>query len=296
MAGAIGDDVATMPELPEVTALARSLDTQLRGAVIAGMSMRSVAALKTFDPPPAALGGLRVVGCARFGKFVDLQCAGLDLVVHMARAGWMRLRDQPREARATLRGPLVMVVSFEDGRALEVTEQGTEKRVAVYIVRSVAEVPGIARLGPDALDAGLTPQRFATLLRAQPGTIKSVLADQAVVAGIGNAYSDEILHAARLSPFRKATSLDDAEVRTLYATMRGTLVDAVEQAASAEPSTLKAAKRLRLRIHGRTGEPCPVCGDAIRQVSFAKRSFQYCATCQTGGRVYADRRLSRLLR
>jgi formamidopyrimidine-DNA glycosylase len=189
-----------------------------------------------------------------------------------------------------------MVVSFEDGRTLEVTEQGTEKRLAVYIVKSVDDVPGIARLGPDALAGELTPQRFAELLHAQPGTIKSVLADQTVVAGIGNAYSDEILHSARLSPFRRANSLDDPELAALYATMRSVLSAAVDEAASAGPSSLKAAKRMRMRVHGRTGEPCPVCGDTIRQVAFAKRSFQYCATCQTAGRVYADRRLSRLLR
>jgi len=285
-----------MPELPEVTALARSLDSQLRGAVIADVSMRSVAALKTFDPPPAALRGLRITGCSRSGKFLDIQCPPLHLVVHLARAGWMRLRDEPRETRAALRGPLVMIVSFADGRALEVTEQGTEKRLAVYIVRSVADVPGVARLGPDALDADLTAGRFAQLMHAQPGTLKSVLADQSVISGIGNAYSDEILHAARLSPFSRANSLTDAELATLYATTRSVLLAAVDEAASEDPSRLKAAKRVRMRVHGRTGEPCPVCGDTIRQVSFAKRSFQYCATCQTGGRVYADRRLSRLLR
>lgn len=285
-----------MPELPEVEALTRSLDAHLRGATVIGVSMRSVAALKTFDPSPQALVGMRVTGATRRGKFVVLECAPLDLVVHLARAGWMRLRDEPRDARPGLRGPLVMVVAFEDGRALEVTEQSTEKRLAVYVVRSLDDVPGIARLGPDALDANLTPSRFAELLRAERGTLKSVLADQVVVAGIGNAYSDEILHAAQLSPFRKASSLKEAETKTLFATTRRILTEAVEDAEQADPTTMKSAKRLRMRVHGRTGEACPVCGDVVRQVAFATRSFQYCATCQTAGRVYADRRLSRLLR
>jgi formamidopyrimidine-DNA glycosylase len=285
-----------MPELPEVEALTRSLAAHLSGAIVTAVSMRSVAALKTFDPSPQALVGRRVTGSTRRGKFVVLECAPLDLVVHLARAGWMRLRDEPRELRGSLRGPLVMVVAFEDGRALEVTEQGTEKRLAVYVVRSLDDVPGIARLGPDALDPGLTPSLFAERLRAEHGTLKSVLADQGVVAGIGNAYSDEILHAARLSPFRKASSLDDGEIEALLATTRRILTDAVRDAAQADPTTMKPAKRLRMRVHGRTGEPCPVCGDVVRQVAFSTRSFQYCATCQTGGRVYADRRLSRLLR
>jgi len=288
--------IAEMPELPEVEALARYLDTRLRGSVVAGVSLRSVAALKTFDPQPMALAGLSVAGVARRGKFIDIGCPPLHLVVHMARAGWMRLSDQPREVRASLRGPLIMVVAFEDGRSLEVTEQGTEKRLAVYVVRSITDVASIARLGPDALDVSLTPERFAQLLHAQHGPIKSVLADQTVLSGVGNAYSDEILHAARLSPFRKAESLRDDELRALHATLRRVLAAAVSEAENADPSTLKAAKRQRLRVRGRTGEPCPVCGDIIRQVAFASRSFQYCATCQTEGRVYADRRLSRLLR
>ena len=284
-----------MPELPEVTVLAAALDTRLRGARVGSVSMRSVSALKTFDPPIDALRVLAVAGCTRRGKFLDLEAPPLHLVVHLALAGWMRLRDQAGNGRPALRGPLMLVLGFEDGRVLEVTEQGTEKRLAVYVVRDPGDVAGIARLGPDALDPALTPDALAGLLRAQRGTIKTVLADQRVLAGVGNAYSDEILHAARLSPFRRADSLDDAEIASLHASLRGVLDAAVASAAASGPEALREAKRVRMRIHGHTGDPCPACGDVIRQVAMA-RPFQYCATCQTRGRVYADRRMSRLLR
>jgi formamidopyrimidine-DNA glycosylase len=189
-----------------------------------------------------------------------------------------------------------MVVRLGDRGALEATEQGTEKRLAIYLVRDLQQVAGIARLGVDALAEYLTAARLGELLRAQSGTLKNVLADQAVIAGIGNAYSDEILHAARLSPFRKAAGLDAEEVARLHTEMRAVLIDAVGRARTADPAELRGDKKLRMRVHGRTGEPCPVCGDVIRQVSYTSRSFQYCATCQTGGKVHADRRLSRLLR
>ena len=285
-----------MPELPEVQALAESLDASLRGATVQDVVVRSVAALKTYDPRVDALRGLSITGVHRVGKFVDIEAAPLHLVVHLARAGWLRVRAQPTNARPSLRGPLVMVVTLGDRRALEATEQGTEKRLAIYLVRDLDEVPGIARLGVDALAADLTPARLGALLRAQTGTLKNVLADQAVIAGIGNAYSDEILHAARLSPFRKAAGLDPDEIARLHAEMRAVLTDAFARARAADPAELRGDKKLRMRVHGRTGEPCPVCGDVIREVSYASRSFQYCATCQTGGKTYADRRLSRLLR
>jgi formamidopyrimidine-DNA glycosylase len=285
-----------VPELPEVEALSRSFDATLRGRVVAAVTIRSIAVLKTHTPPPAALIGHSVAGCGRHGKFIDISLPPYHLVFHLARAGWLRWKQQPTQARAAMRGPLAFVLTFRDGSTLEATEQGTEKRLAVYIVEHVADVPGIARLGIDALDGALEPARLSALLREQHGTLKNVLADQAVIAGIGNAYSDEILHAARLSPFRPARALDDAEVARLHAAMRGVLAEAVTRVATLESSALKADKRAHMRVHGRSGLPCQVCGDTIREVSLANRSFQYCPTCQTGGRVYADRRMSRLLR
>ena len=285
-----------VPELPEVEALSRSFDTVLRGRVIDDVAIRSIAVLKTHTPAPAALRGHTVAGCRRHGKFIAISVPPHQLVFHLARAGWLRWKQQPTQARAAMRGPLAVVVTFSDGSSLEATEQGTEKRLAVYIVVNVADVPGIARLGVDALDRRLTPGRLAALLREQHANLKNALADQAVIAGIGNAYSDEILHAARLSPFRQARALDDAEVAGLHAATRSVLTAAVTRVATVEASALKADKRAHMRVHGRTGQRCEVCGDTIRQVALSNRSFQYCPTCQTGGRVYADRRLSRLLR
>jgi formamidopyrimidine-DNA glycosylase len=285
-----------MPELPEVEALCRSFDTRLRGRVVSRVTVRSVAVLKTFDPPVTALEGLAFDRGIRQGKFLDFSIPPLHLVVHLARGGWIRLRDKPTNARPSLRGPLAVIVTLEDGGSLEITEHGTDKRLAVSVVRDPGDVHGIARLGIDALDPELSPATLGAILRDQRGTLKSVLADQAVVAGIGNAYSDEILHAAQLSPFRHAGALDDEELERLAAAIREVLTAAVALAVDSDPASLKDGKRQSMRVHGRTGLPCPVCGETVREVSLASRSFQYCPGCQTGGRVFADRRLSRLLR
>jgi formamidopyrimidine-DNA glycosylase len=285
-----------MPELPEVEALCRSFDTRLRGRVVAKVSVRSVAVLKTFDPPVTALEGLAFDGCVRRGKFIDLALPPLHLIIHLARGGWIRLRDTPTNARPSLRGPLAVIVTLEDGGSLEITEHGTDKRLAVSVVSDPAEVHGIARLGIDALDPELSASRLGTLLEGRRGTLKSVLADQSVIAGIGNAYSDEILHAAKLSPFRHADALSDEELERLATATRDVLTAAVALAVDSDPAALKDGKRQSMRVHARTGLPCPVCGETIREVSLASRSFQYCPGCQTGGRVFADRRLSRLLR
>ncbi len=190
-----------MPELPEVEALCRSFDTSLHGRTVVSVSVRSVAVLKTFDPPIEALNGRAIEGCCRRGKFIDLSIPPLHLVVHLARGGWITLREKPTNARPSLRGPLAVIVSLDDGSSLEITEHGTDKRLAVYVVRNARDVPGVARLGIDALARDLSAERLGSLLRDQRGTLKGVLADQSVIAGIGNAYSDEILHAAKLSPF-----------------------------------------------------------------------------------------------
>jgi formamidopyrimidine-DNA glycosylase len=295
-----------VPELPEVQALAESLDRRLRGRRIAGLTIASVAALKTYDPPVTALAGRTVAGVGRHGKFLDLEAdeagaggaepSSLHLVAHLSRGGWVRWRESASDTRLAQRGPLAARLRFDDGAGLDLTEQGTEKRLALYVVRDPADVPGVSRLGVDALDEGLDRGRLGDLLRGRPGTLKSVLADQSVIAGVGNAYSDEILHAARLSPFARADRLDGAAIERLLTALRETLGSALEQARALEIGELKESKRAGMRVHGRTGEPCPVCGDTVREVSLASRSFQYCPGCQTGGRIYADRRMSRLLR
>ncbi|MFI5286607.1 MAG: Fpg/Nei family DNA glycosylase [Candidatus Dormibacteria bacterium] len=285
-----------MPELPEVEALCRSFDARLRGRIVARVSVRSVAVLKTFDPPASALEGLVFDGCVRRGKFIDLGVPPLHLVVHLARGGWIRLRDKPTNARPALRGPLAVIVTLADGGSLEITEHGTDKRLAVWVVRDPGDVAGIARLGADALDPALTPTALGGILHRQHGTLKSVLADQSVIAGIGNAYSDEILHTAQLSPFRHADALAGEELERLAGAMRDVLTAAVALALDTDAASLKDGKRQSMRVHGRSGLPCPVCGDTVREVSLASRSLQYCPGCQTGGRVFADRRMSRLLR
>jgi formamidopyrimidine-DNA glycosylase len=284
-----------VPELPEVEALAAFLRERAVGHAIARVDVVAISALKTFDPPITALAGLTVTDAGRHGKFLDINCDGPHLVTHLARAGWLHWRDSlPLAPPKPGRGPIAVRVHLDDGSGFDLTEQGTKKGLAVYVVRDVTQVPGVARLGPDALEIDLPS--FATLLQSQRAQIKGVLTDQDVIAGIGNAYSDEILHTARLSPFAIAARIDPANVEILYAAMREVLTAAVQRSIGQRAATLKAEKRSNLRVHARTGLPCPVCGDTVREVSFADKSLQYCPTCQTGGKPLADRRLSKLLR
>ncbi|OMQ15084.1 endonuclease VIII, partial [Modestobacter sp. VKM Ac-2676] len=176
----------------------------------------------------------------------------------------------------------------------DLTEQGTRKGLAVYVVRTPVEVPGIARLGPDALE--LDTAQLGGLLAGRHAQLKGMLTDQTVLAGIGNAYSDEILHAARLSPFKMADKLTDDELLRLHAALREVLTGALDRQVGQRAATMKGEKRAGLQVHARTGLPCPVCGDTVREVSFADTSLQYCPTCQTGGKPLADRRMSKLLR
>jgi formamidopyrimidine-DNA glycosylase len=269
----------------------------VRGHTVDAVQSLSFAAVKTYDPPLEALRGRELTGCTRRGKFLALQADGMHLVVHLARAGWIRWRDALEIKPGKLgRGPLALRLRLDDGSGMEVTEQGTEKRLAIYLVRSLDDVPGIAGLGVDPLGPDFDAATLRALLRSDSGQLKHTLTDQRLIAGVGNAYSDEALHLARLSPFRRASSLDDAEVATLHAALREVLHDAVQRSTGMPLTDLKSEKRTGMRVHGRTGEPCPVCGDTVREVAFATRSLQYCPTCQTGGRVLADRRLSKLLK
>jgi formamidopyrimidine-DNA glycosylase len=284
-----------MPELPEVEALAAFLRENAVGHVLARADLASVQAIKTFDPPLSALGGLEITGATRHGKFLDLDVSGLHLVVHLARAGWLHWRTGlPSAPPKPGRGPLALRVHLDDGDGFDLTEQGTRKGLAIYVVRSPAEVPGIARLGPDALQ--VDREAFAALLKSRSGQLKGALTDQTLIAGIGNAYSDEILHAARLSPFKMADKVNDDELVRLFDAMRATLTDALDRQVGQKAATMKGEKRSGLQVHARTGLPCPVCGDTVREVSFADTSLQYCPTCQTGGKPLADRRMSKLLR
>jgi formamidopyrimidine-DNA glycosylase len=284
-----------VPELPEVEALAAFLRENAVGRVLTRVDLAAVQAIKTFDPPLSALGGLEVTGATRRGKFLDLDVSGLHLVVHLARAGWLHWRTGlPTAPPKPGKGPLALRAHLEDGNGFDLTEQGTRKGLAVYVVRSPDEVPGVARLGPDALE--VDRETFARLLASRSGQVKGALTDQTLLAGIGNAYSDEILHTARLSPFKMADRLTEAELVRLFDATRATLTDALERQVGQKAATLKGEKRSGLQVHARTGLPCPVCGDTVREVSFADTSLQYCPTCQTGGKPLADRRMSKLLR
>jgi len=286
-----------VPELPEVQALVDFLRERTDGLAIVGIELGSISVLKTYDPVPASLHGLPIGGVTRHGKFIDVEAEGLHLVFHLARAGWLRWSDSlPATTIRPGKSPIALRCRLSDGSGFDLTEAGTQKRLAAYIVRDSLEVPGIAHLGPDPMAEDFTVADFAALLEGRRTQVKGLLKDQGFLAGVGNAYSDEVLHAARLSPFALASSLDEGQVERLYAALRGTLAGAVSAASGKPAKELKDAKRAGMRVHGRTGQACPVCGDVVREVSFADSSLQYCATCQTGGKPLADRRMSRLLK
>lgn len=284
--------------MPEVEALTSFLRETMVGRVVARVDVAAVSVLKTYDPEPTALGGLEITDVVRRGKFIDVDTDGLHLVVHLSKAGWLRWSDSlsPKPPRPG-RGPLALRVHLDDGSGFDLTEAGTRKGLAVYVVHDPDDVPGVQRLGIDPLDPEFTVDRLSEILReAGRGQIKGVLRNQSVIAGIGNAYSDEVLHVARFSPFHPASSFSPAEVETLHAAITGTLDEAIRRSSGKPAKELKDAKRSGMRVHGRTGEECPICGDTVREVSFADSSLQYCPTCQTGGKPLADRRMSRLLR
>ncbi|QCW49256.1 Fpg/Nei family DNA glycosylase [Nocardioides dongxiaopingii] len=291
-----------MPELPEVEALALDLKGRLDGRAIATVHLAAFSALKTYDPPVTALTGMLVDDVTRHGKFLDIDVSGLHLVLHLARAGWVRWREEvpALPPKPSNKSPLAVRVVLDDGTGLDITEAGTKKSLAMYVVRDPLEVRGIASLGPDPLSPDFTRDALEAILRSEGRKqIKGVLRHQGTIAGIGNAYSDEILHAARISPYRPASAIADDEdggLDVLYAAVRTTLGDAVERSRGLAASELKGEKKSNLAVHGRTGKACPVCGDTVREVSFADSSLQYCPTCQTGGKPLADRRMSKLLK
>jgi formamidopyrimidine-DNA glycosylase len=297
-----------MPELPEVAALADLVRERAVGRVVVAAWPATISALKTYDPPVTALSGLEVEDVGRHGKFLDLTIGGLHLVIHLARAGWLQWRDTltatpPKPGK----GPLALRVvlsgdELDDGSdgptpGFDLTEAGTKKGLAVYVVRDPNDVPGVARLGLDPLTPEFTLEAFAAILAAGGrAQIKGVLTDQSLIAGVGNAYSDEVLWAAKLSPFKPASNLTPEEAGRLWEAIGTTLREAMLRASGLATNKLKAEKKAGLSVHGRTGLPCPRCGDTVREVSFADKSLQYCATCQTGGKPLADRRMSKLLK
>jgi formamidopyrimidine-DNA glycosylase len=287
-----------MPELPEVEILCRRLDERLAGQRFDKLELASISALKTFDPLLSALEHRRIAGVHRRGKFI---CVGVDgdwLIFNLARSGWLRWRDRFAATAAARpgRGPLALRARLESGAGFEVTEMSTDKRLAIYAAHDPDEIEAIATLGPEPLDGSFTKERLAAVLAKEKGDVKHAISRQSLIAGVGNAYSDEALHAAGLSPFKPVANLSPGEIDRLYNALVGALRDGIERAAALDLDELKDGKRSGMRVHGRAGQACPVCGDTIREVSFASRSLQYCPTCQTGGKPLADRRLSRLLK
>ncbi|MHB1063366.1 MAG: Fpg/Nei family DNA glycosylase [Georgenia sp.] len=292
-----------MPEMPEVEGLAQFLRERAVGRTLTGAEVGTVSALKTFSPAPAALVGATVSDVARHGKWLDIVTAPVGaptdgaphLVFHLARAGWLRWYDEvPARALRPGRSPVALRVRLDDGAGFDLTEAGTRKRLAVHVVADPGDVRAIATLGVEP--GALTPTTLRELLQAKNQQIKGLLRDQSVIAGIGNAYSDEILHAARTGPFALTRSFDEAATARLLTAIGDVLSSAVEQASGEPAAELKDGKRRRMKVHGRTGEACPVCGDTVAAVSFADSSLQYCPTCQTAGKLLADRRMSKLLK
>jgi formamidopyrimidine-DNA glycosylase len=290
-----------MPELPEVEALADHLRRHAVGLTVGRVDVASLSVLKTFDPPVSALTGGTVIDAHRWAKYLGLQVGDLYLITHLSRAGWLRWSDKLSQAPLKPgKGPIALRVHLKDpakpdeAPGFDLTEAGTQKRLAVWLVDDPMKIPQIAALGPDALSLGL--EELAAVLKGNGGRIKTVITDQKVIAGIGNAYSDEILHVAKLSPFATASKLTDAQLASLHNAMISVLTDAVARSVGQGAATLKGEKRSGLRVHARTGLPCPVCGDTVREISFVDKSFQYCPTCQTGGKILADRRMSKLLK
>lgn len=287
-----------MPELPEVEGLRVWLDAHCVGTTIDRAELAAISALKTFAVPLGALAGLEIDATARWGKFLGLSASGTWLIFHLARAGWLQWKDvMPTTPARPGKGPLALRLVLDDGSGFDLTEAGTQRKLALYVVDEPRQVPGIASLGIDPLSADFTPEALAAILRrAGKAQLKGVLRDQGIIAGIGNAYSDEILHVARLSPFKPASGLDATERDQLYAALRDTLSTAIARCTGAAPAQLKDGKRTAMAVHGRAGLPCPVCGADVAEVSFAESSLQYCPSCQTGGQRLADRRMSKLLK
>jgi len=294
-----------MPEMPEVQGLVDFLDERLRGRTLSDVRLVAFTALKTFAIGPEKLVGGEVTGVSRHGKWLDVTVAASDgrelhLVFHLARAGWLRWYEEvpTTNPRPSPKSPLAVRVVTDAGTGFDLTEAGTKRKLAVYVVEDAADVPMVATLGPDPLGEDFTLERLRTLLSAKNQQIKGVLRDQARIAGIGNAYSDEILHVARISPFATTTAIagDDETLTRLHTAIGETLRTAIATSSGKPAKELKDAKRSGMRVHGRTGQACPICGDTVREVSFADSSLQYCATCQTGGKILADRRMSKLLK
>ncbi len=282
-----------MPELPDVVVYVEALERRIAGAVLTGIRLASPFLLRTVEPPLAAAIGTRVRGVERLGKRIVLALADdLFLVVHLMIAG--RLRWRAPGAKAP--GRLGLAAFDFDAGTLLLTEAGSKKRAALHLVRGRAALEALAPAGLEVLDADLAAFR-AVFLRERH-TLKRTLTDPRLLSGIGNAYSDEILHRARLSPVRLNDALDDAEIARLFDAIRAVLLewtDRLRQEAGEGFPEKVTAFRPEMAVHGRYRLPCPDCGAPVQRIVHAENETNYCARCQTGGKLLADRALSRLL-
>jgi formamidopyrimidine-DNA glycosylase len=274
--GAVEEEDAVMPESPEVQALAEFLDQHLVAQRIVGVDLEEFRALKTRARPLDELIGATVSGVRRFGKHLEIATDGAGLVISFGRAGWALLDEQ-------MDAPVLARVEFDSGSSLTVTDAGSFLSLGLSVVDDVRDVASIAKLGPDPLDPAYSRAQFDSALGSRRKQIRALLQEQESIAGIGGAYSDEILHVAKLSPVAHAVDLSDDDRDRLF----GAVVDVLREAAEARrgivPSRQKAAKVDAMRVHGRTGEPCPVCGGSVHDVPGSTGAAQYCPTCQTGG-------------
>ncbi|HYW11705.1 MAG TPA: DNA-formamidopyrimidine glycosylase family protein [Longimicrobium sp.] len=283
-----------MPELPDVAVYIEALERRILGQTLTGIRIANSFVLRTVDPRPADVVDRAVAGVRRVGKRIAMELeGGLFIVVHLRVAGRFRWLA----AGAKVPGKIGLAAfDFANG-TLALTEAGSKRRASIHLLRGEAAVRAQDRGGVEVLDASL--EAFREALAREPHTIKRSLTDPRLFSGIGNAYSDEILHRARLSPLRLSTSLDDAETARLYEAARSTLLEWIgrlrAQAGDGFPAKVKAFQE-GMAVHGRFGQPCPDCGAPVQRIVYAENETHYCARCQTGGRRLADRALSRLLK
>ena len=283
-----------MPELPDITIYIDALSERIVGRTLERLRLASPFVLRTVDPAPAELAGKRVLALRRLGKRIAIALEGeLFIVVHLMIAG--RLKWMPKSAK--IPGKVGLAALDFDNGSLILTEAGSKRRASIHIVRGEEALRAHDPGGIEVLDATL--EEFRAALTRERHTLKRTLTDPHVFSGIGNAYSDEILHRARLSPVQLTTNLSDDEVARLYAATRETLLDWIErlrrETGSRFPEKVTAF-RPDMAVHGRYGQPCPDCGTPVQRIVYAENETNYCARCQTGGKLLADRALSRLLR
>ncbi|HET8577750.1 MAG TPA: DNA-formamidopyrimidine glycosylase family protein [Methylomirabilota bacterium] len=283
-----------MPELPDITVYLEALEARIRGARLEGVRLASPFLLRSVDPPLSAAFGRSVIGLRRLGKRIVIGLDGdLFLILHLMIAG----RLHWKEKNARLSGKLSLAAFDFSTGTLILTEAGTKRRAAIHLVRGEQALRQHDPGGLEVFEADLAA--FSAALRRENHTLKRVLTDPRVLSGIGNAYSDEILHRARLSPVKQTAQLSEEETARLLEATRATLADWTqrlrEEAAGEFPEGVTAF-RPGMAVHGRYGKPCPDCGAPVQRIVFAENETNYCPRCQTGGRLLADRALSRLLK